>query len=256
MSERNLVWLEALYNARGQQRGGWLAFLLASRGAEHPEAMAAVRSRSFHVPPSLAGYAAGPVARLLAGQPDPLLGGTVTEALEQTRSRVAPALGGIGDRVFHGALAPAVALWSAGAAWLAFRVVLRHERVAFGLAALAFLIWSAGCLVHLYWRRRSWRIGRQGLAAVLIELRERRLERFAGNATRCARIGLGLVLGLALGEFSGSPAEAATLALGLLLGAGAAWRGERPWTLAALAFALALCLAALTGLGFEGGFWH
>jgi hypothetical protein len=184
--------LEVLFNPAGQQRGGLLFGLLRTvpgRGLDHPVLRFLSRG-PFNVNPVLSGYVAGLLAVRLAREAREATADAEEEALERIRSTLAPVLSGIGDRLVWGGLRPVLSLIGILSAFL-------------WIGEPALWYWVGYNAVQSYWRRRSWRIGRQGEEAVRAELTDPTLRRWVKQFTIGGRFLLGLTIGaVAAGAWS------------------------------------------------------
>ncbi len=213
--------LEGLYNPIGQQRGGFLLAVLrdAPRRARNHPVIAALRQGPINTNPVLAGYLVGLFTWLVARFPeetetgprgadrprdasapagsidrDPDPAGpaqavspeaSVAETVERARTSIGPLLAASGDRVFWGGVRPVLSLVGILSALL-------------WIGEPAVWYWLGYNSIQLYWRRRSWTIGRRGEEAILEELRGRILERWAVWVGRLGRFLLGLTLGVVI----------------------------------------------------------
>jgi hypothetical protein len=198
--------LEVLFNPAGQQRGGLLFGLLRTlpgRDRNHPVLRFLARG-PFNVNPIFSGYVAGLFAVRLAqearaaGEPGADGGAPATraeeadaeEALERIRATLAPVLSGVGDRLVWGGLRPVLSLIGILSAFL-------------WIGEPALWYWVGYNAVQSYWRRRSWRIGRQGEEAVRAELTGPTLRSWTRRLTAGGRFLLGLTIGaVAAGAWS------------------------------------------------------
>lgn len=177
-------YLEALFNAPGQQRGGFLFGLLRTvpgRGREHP-VVAALASGPFNSHPVLAGYLAGVVAIRLARPARETDPAEAAEAIERIRATLAPVLSGLGDRLFWGGVRPVLSLIGMLSAFL-------------WIGEPALWYWLGYNAVQLYWRRRSWACGLRGESAVREEIVGSALKRWTRVLSSVGRFLVGLAIG-------------------------------------------------------------
>lgn len=231
-----LLGLEALYNARGQQRGALLAELAEGANPEEEAALRAHwRERSFQTHPNLGGYALGAAAA------EESAGGW-----ERARTRLAPLFGAIGDRLIYGAMAPAARLLG-----LCLAVLFLGPIGSWGtgdrasawvwIPPLTLVLMSA--LVEAYWRGRSLRVGRNGEQAVADEIAARPWDPWIGALASIARLAAGATLGLVAVRIvhGGALADGGVLIgatlLGIALGATSRF-GPIGWAVIALVLAV------------------
>jgi len=206
--------LEALWNARGRQRGA-VAWIFGRPLNGEPE-------EPFNANPTLAGYALG---RLASEEED-----TGTPGVMLTS-----AISGIGDRLVWGLLRPLAVVFSLLATWLG----------AIPAAAVLLLVYNPA---ELALRRRAIRHGLEGSAAILHDLGKSGLSLLA---CRLARIGAGVVGFLCGFWFFGEILAGRILeAVAVVLGTAVAWAllGRR---LGTWSRPLAALLFALIWIGFE-----
>lgn len=234
---RELLRLEALYNARGQQRGGVLTELPDADPASEPLRLA-WRERSFQTQPVLAGYLLARTA------------GRSAEEWERLRARLAPLFGAIGDRLVFGALIPAVRLMAIAAALTLLGPVGAWgagDRLTPWFLLPAGLLVAFALLGEQYWRDRGLRVGRGDDAALAREIAVKPWDRWIAALHSAARLALGIGIGLVAANGAKAEDWIGLLALGLgLLGGWLLSRRARP-TPTALVWA-ALVLGVICGI--------
>ena len=189
LGSNTLLALEALYNARGQQRGALACELAREADAEKEALLRAYWTEcSFQTHPNLGGYA---------------LGAASTEgsesSWERARTRLAPLFGAIGDRLVYGAMAPAARLLG-----LALAVLFlgpsgnwgAGERTSPWIWVPPLTVVLLSAIAESYWRGRSLRVGRGGEAAVVAEIARKPWDLWIGSLASLARISAGVTLGL------------------------------------------------------------
>ncbi len=253
-SQARLLCLDALYNPRGQQRGGIYRALAPSLSAPaREEARQFLAARSFQTHASLSGYVLGPVASAAEAR--------TGEALEVAQALHAPVVSGVGDRLFAGAVHPALA-W-AGATIGLIALSLFHASapnsglLSLTLAAPAVVCVAGAGIAGRYWRGRSWRVGVGGEANVAAELRTRPWARWTRGADLVAALAGAVAFAVVawnLTEFGGT-LEIAFLTLGGAAGALAVRAGLGPLAQAGLVGGAVLTAAVLVAIGGGGGPW-
>lgn len=249
-----LLFLDALYNPRGQQRGGvYRAITPALSAPALEEARQFLATRSFQTHASLSGYVLGPVASAAEAR--------TGEALEVAQALHAPVVSGVGDRLFAGAVHPALA-WAGASVGLIALSLLHASAPNPGAVSLTLVAPAAVCVAGAgiagrYWRGRSWRVGVGGEANVAAELRTRPWARWTRGADWVAALAGAVAYGVVawnLKEFGGR-LEIAFLALGGAAGALAARTGLGPLAQAGLVGGVVLSAAVLVAIGGGGGPW-
>jgi len=213
--------IEGLFNPTGQQRGGLLHGLLRAVPGQPTgdPLLRALAAHPFNTNPVLSGYLLAALAGHLRGgaagrDETPEAGADAAEAAsiaeqvaERVRTTLAPLLAGLGDRLFWAGVRPfvnllgilsAILLWGEPALWM----VLGYNAVTW------------------YWRRRAWRVGSAGEAAVRAEIRSRALETAALRWAKAARFLLGAILGVALVGAGTTRGVTGVASLVLICGAG------------------------------------
>ncbi len=194
--------LESLYNDGGQQRGGVLLGLLRivpEAHSDHP-VVRALRRGPFNMNPILAGYVLAPLARRLARPISPEGAISSAEAtadapadasveredeaaVEQARELLAPVVSGLGDRLFWGGVRPGLSLVTV-LGWVLW------------IGQPAAWYWLGYNAIQWHWRRRAWRTGLAGEAAVRRELAGPTLRRWIAVTNGAGRFLLGGAIGV------------------------------------------------------------